>query len=41
MEGLGGIFFDDFNSEDPEIHLQFAKDCLEAHALKHNEKQKH
>eukprot|EP00440_Ansanella_granifera_P045485 gb/GFBE01049278.1/.p1 GENE.gb/GFBE01049278.1/~~gb/GFBE01049278.1/.p1 ORF type:complete len:432 (+),score=105.49 gb/GFBE01049278.1/:1-1296(+) len=28
--GLGGIFFDDFNSEDPETHLKFSTDCLQA-----------
>ncbi|CAE7672490.1 CPX1 [Symbiodinium sp. CCMP2592] len=26
--GLGGIFFDDFNTEDPETHLKFSTDCL-------------
>jgi len=26
--GLGGIFFDDFNSQTPERHLSFSKDCL-------------
>eukprot|EP00933_Yihiella_yeosuensis_P038162 TRINITY_DN32114_c0_g1_i1.p1 TRINITY_DN32114_c0_g1~~TRINITY_DN32114_c0_g1_i1.p1 ORF type:complete len:445 (+),score=95.60 TRINITY_DN32114_c0_g1_i1:86-1420(+) len=28
--GLGGIFFDDFNSEDPETHFKFSTDCLKA-----------
>lgn len=28
--GLGGIFFDDFNTEDPEIHLAFSAQCLKA-----------
>lgn len=28
--GLGGIFFDDFNSEEPEAHLNFSTDCLKA-----------
>lgn len=28
--GLGGIFFDDFNTESPEEHLAFSKDCLQA-----------
>jgi len=27
--GLGGIFFDDFQSEDPERHLEFSTQCLE------------
>lgn len=28
--GLGGIFFDDFNTEDPEEHLKFSTACLAA-----------
>jgi len=28
--GLGGIFFDDFNSESPEEHLKFSTECLQA-----------
>merc|ERR1719329_2064064 len=28
--GLGGIFFDDFNTEEPSTHLQFSTDCLQA-----------
>jgi len=28
--GLGGIFFDDFNTETPEQHLKFSTDCLAA-----------
>jgi len=28
--GLGGIFFDDFNTEDPETHLAFSTECLKA-----------
>mmetsp|Transcript_15403 Transcript_15403/g.19308 ORF Transcript_15403/g.19308 Transcript_15403/m.19308 type:complete len:390 (-) Transcript_15403:464-1633(-) len=28
--GVGGIFFDDQNNKDPEQHLAFAKDCLDA-----------
>lgn len=28
--GLGGIFFDDFNTEDPETHLKFAEEALDA-----------
>jgi len=28
--GLGGIFFDDFNTESPEKHLEFSTDCLKA-----------
>lgn len=28
--GLGGIFFDDFNTEAPDTHLQFSTACLDA-----------
>lgn len=28
--GLGGIFFDDLNTEDPETHLKFAEEALDA-----------
>eukprot|EP00450_Noctiluca_scintillans_P014917 CAMPEP_0194530262 /NCGR_PEP_ID=MMETSP0253-20130528/67156_1 /TAXON_ID=2966 /ORGANISM="Noctiluca scintillans" /LENGTH=364 /DNA_ID=CAMNT_0039375471 /DNA_START=258 /DNA_END=1349 /DNA_ORIENTATION=+ len=28
--GLGGIFFDDFNSQTPDEHLAFTKECLDA-----------
>lgn len=28
--GLGGIFFDDFNSETQETHLRFSTECLKA-----------
>jgi len=28
--GLGGIFFDDFNTQDPEEHLKFSEACLKA-----------
>jgi len=28
--GLGGIFFDDFNSETPEEHMRFSTNCLQA-----------
>ena len=28
--GLGGIFFDDFNSHTPDEHLAFTKECLDA-----------
>lgn len=28
--GLGGIFFDDFNSEPQETHMKFAEECLGA-----------
>lgn len=28
--GLGGIFFDDFNTQSPEEHLSFSTECLKA-----------
>jgi len=28
--GLGGIFFDDFNSQSPDVHLKFSTECLKA-----------
>merc|ERR1712224_399355 len=28
--GLGGIFFDEFNSESPDTHLKFSTECLKA-----------
>jgi len=28
--GLGGIFFDDFNSQTPEEHMRFSRNCLNA-----------
>jgi len=28
--GLGGIFFDDFNTEDQDTHLSFSTECLKA-----------